>query len=74
MSFQLEPKFIDQWKSKTAPFGFNGLGELVYLRTYSRLKPNGENEKWFEIITREREFPTGKAGASSFYKCIHGRL
>ena len=52
MSFQLEPKFIDQWKSKTAPFGFNGLGELVYLRTYSRLKPDGENEKWFETIQR----------------------
>ena len=52
MSFQLESNFIDQWKSKTAPFGFNGLGELVYLRTYSRLKPNGENEKWFETIQR----------------------
>jgi ribonucleoside-triphosphate reductase len=52
MSFQLEKDFIDSWKSKTAPFGFNGLGELVYLRTYSRLKPNGENEKWFETIQR----------------------
>ncbi|KNE55537.1 hypothetical protein AMAG_01423 [Allomyces macrogynus ATCC 38327] len=33
-------------------FGFDGLGELVYYRTYSRLKPNGENEQWYETVAR----------------------
>jgi len=52
MSFKLDDSFIKEWSKKVAPFGFNGLGELVYLRTYSRLKKNGENEKWFETIQR----------------------
>jgi len=51
-TFKLDASFIDTWGKKTAPFGFNGLGELVYLRTYSRLKPDGENEKWYETIQR----------------------
>ncbi len=40
------------YKRKKAPFGFNGLGELVYLRTYSRLKENGDNEMWYETVQR----------------------
>ena len=50
--FSLEKSFINEYSNKQAPFGFNGLGELVYMRTYSRLKENGENEKWFETIQR----------------------
>jgi ribonucleoside-triphosphate reductase (thioredoxin) len=50
--FSLDPAFVSRYVEKPAPFGFNGLGELVYLRTYSRLKPNGENEKWHETIQR----------------------
>jgi len=51
-TFKLDPLFIDTWKTIQPPFGFNGLGELVYLRTYSRLKPDGENEKWYETVQR----------------------
>jgi len=50
--FKLPDDFIEEYSKKKAPFGFNGLGELVYLRTYSRLKPDGTNEKWFETIRR----------------------
>ena len=50
--FKLSPSFVEKYKTKKAPFGFNGLGELVYLRTYSRIKDNGENEKWFETVER----------------------
>jgi ribonucleoside-triphosphate reductase (thioredoxin) len=49
---ELDPSFLEKYSTVTPPFGFNGLGELVYMRTYSRLKPNGENEKWFETIQR----------------------
>ena len=50
--FQLSEKFIDKYKRKKAPFGFNGLGELVYMRTYSRIKENGKNERWWETVQR----------------------
>ena len=29
-----------------------GLGELVYMRTYSRIKENGKNERWWETVQR----------------------
>ena len=50
--FELTETFIEKYKRKRAPFGFNGLGELVFMRTYSRLKSNGSNESWWETIRR----------------------
>ena len=50
--FALSDKFIDGYKRKRAPFGFNGLGELVYMRTYSRIKDDGKNEMWWETVQR----------------------
>lgn len=50
--FTLDQDFIDEYRSKKPPFGFNGLGELVYLRTYSRLKEDGTNEQWYETVQR----------------------
>ena len=46
--FVLSDNFITKYKRKKPPFGFNGLGELVYMRTYSRIKENGKNERWWE--------------------------
>ena len=50
--FKLSENFINKYKRKKAPFGFNGLGELVYMRTYSRIKENGKNERWWETVQR----------------------
>ena len=50
--FTLSENFINKFKRKKPPFGFNGLGELVYMRTYSRIKEDGKNEKWWETIRR----------------------
>jgi len=50
--FQLSENFINKYKRKKPPFGFNGLGELVYMRTYSRIKENGKNERWWETVKR----------------------
>ena len=50
--FSLSDNFIDQYKRKRSPFGFNGLGELVYMRTYSRIKEDGKNEMWWETVRR----------------------
>jgi adenosylcobalamin-dependent ribonucleoside-triphosphate reductase len=50
--FKLSENFVSKYKRKKPPFGFNGLGELVYMRTYSRIKENGKNERWWETIKR----------------------
>jgi ribonucleotide reductase alpha subunit len=50
--FKLTETFISKYKDLKAPFGFNGLGELVYMRTYSRIKNDGQNEKWYETVRR----------------------
>lgn len=51
-TFRLKPDFVATYADKTPPFGFNGLGELVYLRTYSRIKDAGTQEKWHETVER----------------------
>lgn len=48
----LTQEFINSYKLKDEPFKNHGLGEFVYVRTYSRIKENGENERWFETIER----------------------
>ncbi|PWJ45067.1 glycyl radical enzyme family protein [Sediminitomix flava] len=50
--FTLTEEFLDKYKNVRPPFGFNGLGELVYIRTYSRLKEDGVNEEWWETVRR----------------------
>ena len=52
LSYKLKDPFIAKYSTVKPPFGFNGLGELVYMRTYSRLKEDGTNEQWFETIRR----------------------
>jgi len=44
--------FINSYKDKTAPFGFNGLGYVVYRRTYSRELPGGGSEEWYQTVGR----------------------
>lgn len=50
--FKLNSEFVDKYSKIKPIFGFNGLGELTYYRTYSRLKSDGKNEKWFETVER----------------------
>jgi ribonucleoside-triphosphate reductase len=49
---KLDEEFISNYKQRTVNFGFNGLGELVYRRTYSRVKEDGTNEQWWETVRR----------------------
>lgn len=51
-NFILKDEFIRRYTTVQPNFGFNGLGELVYLRTYSRLKEDNTNEQWFETVRR----------------------
>ena len=51
-TFKLSDGFIEKYKSIKPNFGFGGLGEFVFMRTYSRLKEDGKNEAWFETVRR----------------------
>lgn len=50
--FKLDDDFVQGFSRQIPDFGFNGLGLLVYYRTYSRLKSDGTNEEWFETVRR----------------------
>jgi len=50
--FEITDTFVEKYKRKRPPFGFNGLGELVYMRTYSRVKADNKNEHWWETVRR----------------------
>lgn len=47
----LSKDFVSSYEDKQAPWGFGGLGEIVYLRTYSR-DVEGRKETWPETIER----------------------
>src|SRR5579871_5205755 len=52
-AFRLPQSFVSKYAKITPPFGFNGLGELVFLRTYSRTrKQDFRNERWHETVER----------------------
>jgi ribonucleoside-triphosphate reductase len=49
--------FIEPYQTKEPPFGFkdaggNSLGEITFIRTYSREKENGQKERWWETTRR----------------------
>ena len=48
----LSPDFVQKYKNKQPKWGFNGLGYIVYKRTYSRPKEDGTLEEWYETIER----------------------
>lgn len=47
----LSKSFLKKYSSKKVPWR-NSLGYIVYKRTYSRLKENGNTEEWWETIAR----------------------
>jgi adenosylcobalamin-dependent ribonucleoside-triphosphate reductase len=56
-SFKLAEEFVAGYKNKKAPFGYadvagNSVGEITFLRTYSRLKEDGTKETWAEVCER----------------------
>ena len=45
--------FTETYANKIPPWGFNGLGEIVYMRTYARdIEELGRKETWAETIAR----------------------
>ena len=50
--FKLSEKFLDEYKTKEVDWGYGDLSYTVYIRTYSRLKEDGEKEEWWETVKR----------------------
>jgi adenosylcobalamin-dependent ribonucleoside-triphosphate reductase len=56
-SFRLSEDFVSKYQFTSAPFGFsdagsNSLGEITFIRTYSRVKEDGTKERWHEVCRR----------------------
>ena len=56
-SFRISDDFLESYRSKKAPFGYrdaagNSVGEITFLRTYSRLKEDGTKETWVDVCER----------------------
>lgn len=56
-SFKLSDDFVSSYKEKKAPFGYrdaagNSVGEITFLRTYSRKKADGTKETWVDVCER----------------------
>ena len=56
-SFNLTEDFVNSYKGKPVPWGYkdaagNSVGEIIFLRTYSRLKEDGTKETWTEVCER----------------------
>ena len=50
--FKLDQAFVRKYEPVVPPFGFNGFGEATYMRTYSRIKEDGFNERWHDTVER----------------------
>jgi len=48
----ISDSFVKKYANKKTNWGFNGLGYIVYKRTYARLKEDGQKEEWNETIQR----------------------
>ena len=56
-TFKLSDDFVNSYKGKTVVFGYkdaggNSVGEITFLRTYSRLKKDGTKETWVGVCER----------------------
>lgn len=57
LSFRLNEAFVREYSKKTPDWGYrdaggNSLGEITFLRTYSRIKEDGSKERWWEVCQR----------------------
>lgn len=56
-AFKLNEEFVASYRDKQAPFGYrdaggNSVGEITFLRTYSRKKEDGTKETWVDVCER----------------------
>lgn len=57
LSFRLADEYVASYREKAVPWGYkdaagNSVGEITFLRTYSRLKQDGTKETWADVCER----------------------
>lgn len=57
LSFKLGEEFVDGYRKRDVPWGFvdaagSSVSEIVFLRTYSRVKEDGTKETWVDVCAR----------------------
>jgi ribonucleoside-diphosphate reductase alpha chain len=50
--FALREDTVAELRQMVPPFGYNGFGEFIFYRTYSRIKEDGSQENWADVIIR----------------------
>lgn len=50
--FSLRAEYLTKLNQMTPAFGYDGFGEIVFFRTYSRVKQDGSQENWFDVVVR----------------------
>ena len=57
LSFRLADEYVASYRERAVPWGYkdaagNSVGEITFLRTYSRLKQDGTKETWVDVCER----------------------
>lgn len=57
LSFHLSEDFLEPYKARKVDWGYqdaagNSVGEITFLRTYSRLLEDGTKERWWQVCRR----------------------
>ena len=57
LSFNLASEYVASYQEKKVPWGYtdaggNSVGEVTFLRTYSRKKEDGTKETWTDVCER----------------------
>lgn len=50
--FSMSAEYLAKLSRLTPKFGYQGFGEIVFYRTYSRLKADGGQENWHDVVVR----------------------
>jgi len=50
--FALDPDFLRSYEGRQPEWGFNGLGYIVFKRTYARDLPDGRTEEFWQTLSR----------------------
>lgn len=50
--FSLDADHLSKLSQLVPLFGYDGFGEIVFFRTYSRVKYDGKQENWFDVVVR----------------------